>query len=249
MPFFVLFPWSLHLLTDPISFVTEAGVQTAGLTTTGLGPRSCSRSARAARACRRSGSRSGSGCALIAVLLPTRRTWVTGVGWGTAIVGFVAAVALSRINVTPAGGGQPAAGWPGVALALAALGLLLAVAPAAGWLAEIASNERVVSPAADTVVRGPGRAAGGGYGAFSRALAIVALVVAAVGARPGRPVLGQGRRAGAGRQRELAAAARVRLRVVYLGPAVPDADPAARTATCSTTRSSGRATRPSASPS
>ena len=121
----------------------------------------------------------GFGLALLAVVLPTRRTWVTGVGWGTAIVGFIAAVALSRINVTPAGGGQPAAGWPGVALALAALGLLLAVAPAAGWLAEIASNERETSPEPATAVAGRGRGRPGGYGTFSRALAIIALAAAA----------------------------------------------------------------------
>ena len=37
-PFFVLFPWSLHLLTTPAAFLTEAGVQSPGLTTPGLGP-------------------------------------------------------------------------------------------------------------------------------------------------------------------------------------------------------------------
>ena len=146
VPFFVLFPWSLHLLTDPIAFVTEAGVQTAGLTTTGLGPQQLLALSPGGPGLPPVWVTVGFGLALVAVLLPTRRTWVTGVGWCAAIVGFIAAVALSRINVTPEGGGQPAAGWPGVALALAALGLLLAVAPAAGWLAEIAANERVISP-------------------------------------------------------------------------------------------------------
>ena len=121
----------------------------------------------------------GFGLALVAVLLPTRRTWITAVGWCVAVVGFIAAVALSRINVTPEGGGQPVAGWPGVALALAALGLLLAVAPAAGWLAEIASNGRVITPDPDTAVPRPTVATAAGYGPFRRALAIVALVAAA----------------------------------------------------------------------
>ena len=181
VPFFVLFPWSLHLLTDPIAFVTEAGVQTAGLTTTGLGPRQLLALSPGGPGLPPVWVTIGFGLALVAVVLPTRRTWVTGVGWGTAIVGFIAAVALSRINVTPADGGQPAAGWPGVALALAALGLLLAVAPAAGWLAEIASNERDTSSDADAdpAVPGRGAAARGGYGTFSRALAIIALVAAA----------------------------------------------------------------------
>ena len=188
VPFLVLFPWSLHLLTDPVAFATEAGVQTAGLTTTGLGPRQLLALSPGGPGLPPVWVTIGFGLALVAVVLPTRRSWVTGVGWGTAIVGFVAAVALSRINITPAGGGQAAAGWPGVALALAALGLLLAAAPAADWLAGIASNARETSsdadpadPAgpADAAVAAPGAAARGGYGAFSRALAIVALVAAA----------------------------------------------------------------------
>jgi GT2 family glycosyltransferase len=174
VPFFVLFPWSLHLLTDPIAFVTEAGVQTTGLTTTGLGPRELLALSPGGPGLPPLWVTVGFGLALVAVVLPTRRTWVTGVGWCVAITGFIAAVALSRISVTPEGGGQPAAGWPGVALALAALGLLLAVAPAAGWLAEIAAGKRVISPGPDTALSG--RA---GYSPFRRSLAIVALVAAA----------------------------------------------------------------------
>ena len=37
-PFFVLFPWSLHLLTSPSAFLSEAGLSTQGLTTRGLSP-------------------------------------------------------------------------------------------------------------------------------------------------------------------------------------------------------------------
>ena len=227
VPFFVLFPWSLHLLTDPIAFVTEAGVQTAGLTTTGLGPKELLALSPGGPGLPPVWVTVGFGLALIAVLLPTRRTWVTGVGWCIAVVGFIAAVALSRITVTPEGGGQPAAGWPGVALALAALGLLLAVAPAAEWLAGIASNERPISPDLECrrlgTARGrPGRLRHRQPGPGDRHAGR-----RGVGAAAGRPVLGQGRRAGAHRQRDHAAAARLRLRLVDHGPAVPDADPAA----------------------
>jgi GT2 family glycosyltransferase len=182
VPFFALFPWSLHLLTDPIAFVTEAGVQTAGLTTTGLEPKQLLALSPGGPGLPPVWVTVGFGLALIAVLLPTRRTWVTAVGWCVAIAGFIAAVTLSRITVTPQGGGQPAAGWPGVALALAALGLLLAIAPAAEWLAGIASNERLISPNLNAAVsrsHGAGAAGGAGYGAVSRVLAIVALVAAA----------------------------------------------------------------------
>jgi len=185
VPFFVLFPWSLHLLTDPIAFVTEAGVQTAGLTTTGLGPRQLLALSPGGPGLPPFWVTLGFGLALVAALLPTRRTWVTGVGWCVAIAGFIAAVWLSRISVTPQGGGQPAAGWPGLALALAALGLLLAAAPAAEWLAGIASNQRLIPPDVNTAVSGQGAVsgqsapAGAGHGTLSRALAIVALVAAA----------------------------------------------------------------------
>ncbi len=179
VPFFVLFPWSLHLLTDPTAFITEAGVQTAGLTTTGLAPSALLALSPGGPGLPPVWVTIGFGLALVAVLLPTRRTWVTGVGWCVAIAGFIAAVWLSRISVTPEGGGQPAAGWPGVALALAALGLLLAAAPAAEWLAGIASNQRPISPNLNTAVSGQRAAAGAGYGTLSRALAIVALVAAA----------------------------------------------------------------------
>ena len=177
-PFFVLFPWSLHLLTDPIAFVTEAGLQTPGLTTTGLGPQQLLGLSPGGPGVPPAWVTIGFGLALLAVVLPTRRTWVTAVGWCVAIVGFLGAAALSRISVTPPGGGQAAAGWPGVALALAALGLLLAVAPAAGWLAEIAANARVISPDSDNGLAAPRATAAAGYGPLRRSLAVVALVAA-----------------------------------------------------------------------
>ena len=37
-PFFVLFPWSLHLLAGPAAFLSEAGLAPRGLTTAGLTP-------------------------------------------------------------------------------------------------------------------------------------------------------------------------------------------------------------------
>jgi GT2 family glycosyltransferase len=72
--------------------------------------------------------------------VPARRTELAIAGWVVAIVGFLAAVLLSRTTVTPPAGGQAGPGWPGFALALAALGLLVAAAPAAQWLAETVHN-------------------------------------------------------------------------------------------------------------
>src|SRR6202035_4799944 len=68
--------------------------------------------------------------------------------------------------------GPPANGWPGVAMALAALGLLLASAPAAQRLVEIIPN---VSSRLSAGTASPAA----GYGRSRRALACVALAAAA----------------------------------------------------------------------
>ena len=171
VPFFVLFPWSLHLLTSPSAFLSEAGVSTPGLTTRGL-------SSTALLALSPGGPgvppvwvTIGLGLALLALVLPVRRAGLVITGWVVAIVGILAAVLVSRASVTPAGG-QPASGWPGVAMALAALGLLLASAPAAQWLASIIPNEGGrLSPGSSSPAAG--------YARSRRLLACVALAAAA----------------------------------------------------------------------
>ena len=153
----------------------------------------------------------GFGLALLAVLLPARRTGLTVVGLERGHRrlprrGRASAGSTSR----PQGGGQPAAGWPGVALALAALGLLLAAAPAAQWLAGIIANGNGDLPAGPAVPgprRPPGR-----LRPVTQAARLRRAGRRGHRAAAGRRLLGQGRRAGAGGQRHLAAAARLRVR-------------------------------------
>ncbi|HXT94610.1 MAG TPA: glycosyltransferase family 2 protein, partial [Trebonia sp.] len=170
-PFFVLFPWSVHLLSSPAAFLSEAGLSTASLTTHGL-------SATALLALSPGGPgvppiwvTVGFAVALLGLVLPVRRTGLVIAGWTVAVVGLLAAVLLSRVTVTPPAGGQPAAGWPGVAIALAALGLLFAFAPAAQWLASMIQNGSDTLP---SVPAAPAR----GY-TSRRILAAAALVGAA----------------------------------------------------------------------
>ncbi len=170
-PFFVLFPWSLHLLTSPAAFLSEAGLATPGMTTHGL-------SATALLALSPGGPgvppiwvTAGFAFALLALVLPVRRTGLVVAGWSVAVVGLLAAVLLSRVSVPPPAGGQAAAGWPGVATALAALGLLFASAPAAQWLTSIIQNGDGTLPSAPSA---PAR----GY-TSRRILAAAALVGAA----------------------------------------------------------------------
>lgn len=139
-PFLVLFPWSLHLLASPSAFLTEAGVQSPGLTSARLGPSALLLLSPGGPGLPPLWVTAGLGLAVVAALLPHRRGELTVAGWCVAAVGLAAAIAVSRTTITPAGGGQPAKGWPGVALAVAGLGLLLAAAPAAQWLAELTTR-------------------------------------------------------------------------------------------------------------
>jgi GT2 family glycosyltransferase len=139
-PFAVLFPWSLHLFASPSAFLTEAGIQSTALSSARLGPSALLLLSPGGPGLPPVWVTAGLGLAVLAALLPHRRTDVTIAGWCVTAVGLLAAIAVSRTSITPAGGGEPAKGWPGVAMAVAALGLLLAAAPAAQWLAETVSN-------------------------------------------------------------------------------------------------------------
>ena len=71
--------------------------------------------------------------ALAALTLTARRSLVLA-GWCVALLGLLISVAVSRILVTPDGVTTPVAAWPGISLAVAAAGLLLAVVVAADTL-------------------------------------------------------------------------------------------------------------------
>ena len=177
VPFFLLFPWSLHLLSSPSSLIAEVGVPTAGLSAGRLGPSELLALSPGGPGLPPAWATAGFGLAVLAVLLPHRGRAVSVAGWIVAVAGFLAAVVVRSISFTPLGGGR-AAGWPGFALALAALGLLLATAPAAQWLAETVKNSRIIR-------NDPGRLPDAppeperGYGPGRRALACVALAAGA----------------------------------------------------------------------
>jgi len=168
-PVLVLFPWSLHLLASPSAFLTEAGIQPAGLTTSGLGPAALMLLSPGGPGLPPIWVTVGIGLAVIGALLPNGRTELTVVGWCVAVAGFLGAVVMSRVSVTPEGG-QAARGWPGVALAVAALGLLIAAAPVAQWLAGILSGGSAA---------GDGSGTGDRPGGVRRLLAGAALAAAA----------------------------------------------------------------------
>jgi GT2 family glycosyltransferase len=129
-PLVLLLPWMLEQLSHPSALMLEAGVQQPGLAATDLPARSLLLL-----------SPGGPGlppywvsAALLltglAALLATRRRPLVMAGWCVALLGYATAVLVSRMVVTPAGG-QQMTPWPGVALAVAAAGLLLAAAAGA----------------------------------------------------------------------------------------------------------------------
>jgi GT2 family glycosyltransferase len=134
-PFIVLFPWSLHLLASPSAFFTEAGVQPQGLTQVVPRPSALLLLSPGGPGLPPVWVTAGIGLAVLAALIPHRRVAVTAAGWCVAVGGYLGAVAVTRASGTSAGGSHAATGWPGAALAVAALGLLIAAAPAAEWLA------------------------------------------------------------------------------------------------------------------
>ncbi len=129
----LLMPWMLPLLQHPSLLLLEAGVQRPGLAVSRLPAKSLLLL-----------SPGGPGLppywvsaalllvGLAALLAPKRRQLVIA-GWIVALLGLAAGLAVSRAAVTPPGG-QPMTPWPGVALAVAAAGLLLAAATAASDL-------------------------------------------------------------------------------------------------------------------
>lgn len=134
VPFPLLFPWSLRLLSDPAAFLTEAGVRSARLTASGLSASSLLFLHPGGPGLPPVWVTAGLGLAVLAALLPHGRRPFVVVGWGVAFAGYLTAILASRLTVTPAGGGPAASGWPGAPLAVAAVGLLIAAAPAADWL-------------------------------------------------------------------------------------------------------------------
>jgi len=144
-PFVLLFPWSLHLFANTRVFFTEAGVLRSGLSANALRPSALLLLSPGGPGLPPVWVTAGIGLAVLAAVIPHRRTSLTASGWCVAAAGFLGAVVVSRSAGTQAEGGQTVHGWPGAALAVAALGLLIAAAPAAEWLASAGTGRGIAT--------------------------------------------------------------------------------------------------------
>ncbi|HEV2537729.1 MAG TPA: glycosyltransferase [Streptosporangiaceae bacterium] len=169
VPGVILIPWTFHLLTSPSAFFGEAGLVQPGLAAADLRPASLLLLSPGGPGLPPAWVTAGLVLPALGALLLRRRAVLVRAGWGVALAGLVLGLVVSRARITPPQGGTAVPGWPGLAIVIAAAGLLLAATP----LLELAGRARA------------GRGAGGhGHrlGTDWRFLAALAGLAAAVSA-------------------------------------------------------------------
>jgi GT2 family glycosyltransferase len=138
LPAVLLMPWTFHLATSPSAFLLEAGIAQPGLAVARLRPGPLLLLSPGGPGLPPVWMTAGLvGSAFCALLVRRRRTLVL-TGWGIALSGLITGAIVSWLGVaSPVSGGTVPA-WPGVALAVAAAGLLLAATPMMEWAAGLA---------------------------------------------------------------------------------------------------------------
>jgi GT2 family glycosyltransferase len=126
VPLVLLLPWTIQVATNPSELLLEAGLQQPGLAERGLAAKSLLLLSPGGPGLPPVWVTAGILLAALAALLLTKRRGLVMAGWGVALSGLLIAVAVSRAVVTPPGNDSAVAAWPGVALLIPALGLLLA---------------------------------------------------------------------------------------------------------------------------
>ncbi len=164
VPPVLLLPWSAQLASNPSALLLEVGLQQPGLSTRDLSARSLLLLSPGGPGLPPVWVTAGIAFAALAALLFSRRRPLMMAGWGLALGGLLIAVAVSRAMVRPPDGGPATSAWPGVALLLAAVGLLLAGATAGealprlvtGAKAGLSRKARWAGKAAGSDEAGPG---------------------------------------------------------------------------------------------
>ena len=128
VPAVLLVPWTFHLFASPSALFLEAGLQRPGLAAAGLGPGSVLLLSPGGPGLPPAWVTAGLVLPAFCALLARRRLPLVYTGWAMALTGLVLALVVSRVKVTGPGGTMVNA-WPGIATALAAIGLLLAATP------------------------------------------------------------------------------------------------------------------------
>jgi GT2 family glycosyltransferase len=128
VPPVLLAPWTLDVARHPSMLLFEAGLQQPGLASRNLPARSLLLLGPGGPGTPPVWVTAGLVLAALAALLLRRRGFAVAAAWGVALSGLLTAIVVSRFAVSPSGGGPVLPAWPGIALLVAAIGLLLAVA-------------------------------------------------------------------------------------------------------------------------
>ena len=129
VPGVLLIPWTFHLFTSPSAFFAEAGLVRPGLAAAALRPGSLLLLSPGGPGLPPAWVTAGLVLPAFAALFVRRRTVLVYAGWGIALGGLILALVVSRATVRPPQGGAAVSAWPGLAIAIAAAGLLLAATP------------------------------------------------------------------------------------------------------------------------
>lgn len=127
VPLVLLLPWTMRIFLHPGLFLREAGL-TVPETVEPLGPLSVLMLQPGGPGMPPLWVAAGLVTAALAALARRDRRAVVLGGWLLGLVGMATGVLVSRMRVTPPGEEAAAGGWPGVCLAVAGLGLILAAA-------------------------------------------------------------------------------------------------------------------------
>ena len=129
VPAVILIPWTFHLVASPSALFGEAGLVRPGLSAAGLRPESLLLLSPGGPGLPPAWVTAGLVLPAFCALLARRRAALVYAGWAIALWGLVMALVVSRVQVMPPQGGAAVSAWPGIAIAIAAAGLLLAATP------------------------------------------------------------------------------------------------------------------------
>jgi len=149
VPAVLLIPWTIHLVTSPSAFFGEAGVVRPGLAAASLRPASLLLLGPGGPGLPPVWVTAGLVLPAFVALLIRRRPALVYAGWGIALGGLVLALVVSRALITPPQGGAAVSAWPGLAVAIAAAGLLLAATPLIETIGRALSGQTGRGPTQD----------------------------------------------------------------------------------------------------